>query len=328
MRCLTLAQALIAVGYHVRIGCIKGSDEIVPALARSGVEIISLTKPFNPGELLDAVASQVNLVVFDQYEIDAVYERAFRTIADTILVIDDLADREHDCDILVDQTFRRNAIDYKHLVPSSATVLTGSQYALLRPEFAAAREAALARRASASRAGRILITMGLTDVDGITIKVLDAVLAAEAGITIDVVLGPNALSLGEVRERAARYNNITIHLDTSDLCALMAAADLSVGAGGTTTWERCCLGLPSVVLVLADNQRFAMTQLVANGAVCLASGPIEVKHKVAELVSNYDLLKAVSDQCARITDGRGVAHVLSAIASREGNNALMVCVDG
>jgi UDP-2,4-diacetamido-2,4,6-trideoxy-beta-L-altropyranose hydrolase len=302
---------MINEGYHVRFGCAEGSDLIVPALAKAGFEITALGAPLDPNEILGAVVEPVDLLVVDHYGIDADYERVIKPFADTILVIDDLADRVHVCDILIDQTFGRRAVDYKGLVPECATVLAGAQYALLRSEFAATRESSLARRATARIVERIFISMGLTDLGGITIEVLDAVLAADTGATIDVVLGPNAMSLEAVRERAARRGGITVHVETTDICALMAVADLAVGAAGTTAWERCCLGLPTVTLALADNQRDTCRYLAEAGALFPAGTIEEIATGISQLAASYDDLQSMSAAAAAVTDGQGTARLIS-----------------
>jgi len=115
MRCLTLANALVEAGWRVRFACVEGSAEVVSALTKSGFNLIELADPLDAGEIAGKLDRLFDVIVFDHYGIDASYERALRPLARTILVIDDLADRPHDCDVLVDQTFGRNAADYTEL---------------------------------------------------------------------------------------------------------------------------------------------------------------------------------------------------------------------
>lgn len=303
---------MVGAGYDVRFACVEGSAATVPALARSGFEVLELSNPLDPSELLGRCGA-VDIAIFDHYDIGAFYERALRPIAKTVMVIDDLADRIHDCDILVDQTFGRAASDYATLVPTGAKILAGAKYALLRPEFAAVHEWAVARRAASHGIGRILISMGLTDLGGITVRVLDAVLAASTGAAIDVVLGAHATSLDAVRLRAAQRNNVTVHVDTADMCGLMLAADLAIGAAGTTTWERCCLGLPTVTLTLAENQRDVSCFLGASGALSPAGALESVTACVTQLANSHEDWKSMALAAASVTDGQGVRRLLGQI---------------
>jgi len=315
MRCLTLADAMAAEGYAVRFACAAGSVEAVPALARSRFETITLVNPLDPAELLGHLAEDVQVAVIDHYGIDAAYERALRARVETVVVIDDLADRPHDCNILVDQNFGREAVDYAGLVPEDAAVLAGAQYAMLRPEFAHARKNALARRAATGKVGRILVSMGMTDIGGITAQVLDAVLSAGTGAAVDVVLGSGAPSLDAVRAMAERRGDVAVHVDTADMSALMATADLAVGAAGSTSWERCCLGLPTVALVLADNQR-RLSRALADAGVMIAAGSVEeITAGVARLGAAAPARQVMSGAAAGVTDGEGVARVVRALGA-------------
>lgn len=312
MRCLALASAMVDAGYGVRFACAKGSMEVVPALARSGFDVIELADSLDPAELLERIETPVDALVFDHYGIDAAYERDL-PCARTIVVIDDLADRPHDCDLLIDQTFGREAADYDHLVPSSALVMVGAQYALIRPEFAAARPAALARRRAGGPVRRILISMGLTDLGGVTAPVLEAVLRAPVDAAIDVVIGSSAPSRAAVMALADTEPRIEVHDETADLCRLMADADLAIGAAGTTSWERCCLGLPTVMLVLAANQRKIAAELQATGASVIAATVEDIAVLVDRLVVHPRQLEKMTAAAAPICDGLGASRVTAAI---------------
>ena len=170
-------------------------------------------------------------------------ETALRAPGRRIAVIDDLAERPRDCDLVLDPGYGRTAADYAGLARPGATILTGPRYALVRPQFAAARPAALARR-GAGPVRRALVSLGLTDVGAVTGQVVE-VLAPHLGeVTLDVVLGRGAPSRERLEALAATDPRIVLHVEALDMARLIAAADLGVGAGGSSTWERCCLGLP------------------------------------------------------------------------------------
>ena len=210
MRCLTLANSLVRHGTRVAFAVTAESLECVPALGRSGFEF------FRPEE----VASQLtNILVFDFYAIDANLEHAFRPHVRRIVVIDDLANRQHDCDLLVDQNFGRQERHYTGLLPPHARVLAGPRYAMLRPEFAAARPHAHERRRANFADGlpaRILVSMGLTDVGGVTARIMRAVLKVTTGCLIDIVIGSSAPSLPWLRDLAAGHAGIALHVDFTD----------------------------------------------------------------------------------------------------------------
>jgi UDP-2,4-diacetamido-2,4,6-trideoxy-beta-L-altropyranose hydrolase len=262
-------------------------------------------------------------LVVDSYGIDIRHERAFRAAAHAIFVIDDLADRPHDCDMLLDQNFGRDGEDYEALVPAGAEVLAGSSWALLRPEFAASRASALARRDAGHPVRRILISLGLSDVAGASMRAVQAVLAAETGAHLDVVLGRKTEGFSRLEDMAASRLDVTLHVDAADICRLMVEADLAVGAGGTSTWERCCVGLPGIVLVLAENQRDVAARLAALGAVVPIFDPLDaaaMTSAVRRLASDAGARAALSRASAALTDGTGapkIARKLFALAARQ-----------
>jgi UDP-2,4-diacetamido-2,4,6-trideoxy-beta-L-altropyranose hydrolase len=185
-------------------------------------------------------------LIVDHYAIDSRWHAHLRDSVSHIMVIDDLADRRLDCDILLDQTFGRNGGDYDLLVPKGCKILAGSQFALLRPEFAMAREQALRRRREFRGVSQILVSMGgvdPTNVTGIVLDVLALMVWKNGHPRVEVVLGSSAPHLEGIREKVASHPlPVSLRVDTPDMASLMSVADLAIGAAGTTSWERCCLG--------------------------------------------------------------------------------------
>ncbi len=258
-------------------------------------------------------------LVLDHYALDARWESALRPYYGKLLVIDDLADRRHGCDLLVDQNFGRDSDDYAALTPAGCTVLCGPEYALLREEFASWRQQSLARR-QLTTVQSLLITMGGVDKGNATGTALNALrqstLPADCGIT--VVMGPNAPHLAAVRKQAHSLPwPVDVQVGVSDMARLMASSDLCIGAAGSTAWERCCLGLPSVLLVLAENQETAARRLRASRAMVTlaykADPTDELRKTVDHIVKNADLLYEMSQQSRLITDGCGTSRVASAM---------------
>jgi UDP-2,4-diacetamido-2,4,6-trideoxy-beta-L-altropyranose hydrolase len=296
MRCLTLAEVLRDAGASCAFVIRNHLGHLGDWIAERGFDVKLLDPPIGQGgtappvhaswagvpwqqdaeETRAVMGVDVDWLVVDHYAFDACWQRAVAGSEMRIMVIDDLADRPHEADLLLDQNLGREASDYDGLVPERCQRLIGPRYALLRPEFAAARAASLA-----GRLGRplrhILITMGGTDAIDATSYVLDALRGAalpdDAHLT--VVMGRNAPALARVQSFAAEMPWPTeVAVDVADMAELMAEADLAVGAGGGTTWERCCMGLPSIIVQTADNQKELVRALVAQ-AVSPDVGPLQ-----------------------------------------------------
>ena len=187
----------------------------------------------------------------------------------------------------------------------------------MRPAFAALRDEALARRAEKGPVRRILVSLGLTDVDGITGRVaaLLAPLAGEA--RLDLVLGGGAPSLPALWDLAARDPRVELHVDTQHMPQLILEADLAIGAGGSTTWERCVLALPTLTLVLADNQAAAARALAASGAtpwldVQAPDFETALVRETRALLGDAGRRAALSAASAAVCDGLGADRVAKA----------------
>jgi UDP-2,4-diacetamido-2,4,6-trideoxy-beta-L-altropyranose hydrolase len=317
MRCLTLAGELARGGADVRFAVNEDAPRFVPSLERAGFAFTTVRALPDAAEIA-ARQGGVDAIICDSYEFDAAAERLFRAAGAEIVVIDDLANRPHNCDLLIDATFGRVAQDYRDLVPPETVILAGALYALLRPEFAALRDESIARRAAGGGVKRILVSLGLTDIGGITARVIAALLEAELKAQIDVAIGPAAQSRAALEAMAARDSRIELHIDPPNMARLMTNADIAIGAGGTTSWERCCLGLPAVLVVLADNQRLIGEKLGAAGAVRTITGVtdanlVEITHTIIELSNDENARGKMIRAAATIIDGRGAVHATEAI---------------
>ena len=343
MRCLALAAALKEQGAHCRFVCRAHLGNLLEHIGRQGYEVTSL--PLDPlasvavsgatayaGWLgcdwqTDARQTIVALeglrpdwIVVDHYALDAGWEAELHANAARMLAIDDLADRSHRCEVLVDQNLGRQASDYERRVPPGCRVLAGPRYALLRQEFAALRERSLRRRAE-PMLRHLLITMGGVDQLNATGSVLRALQRCDLppACRISVVMGPFAPWLESVRKQAARMPWPTeVLVDVDDMAQRMADSDLAIGAAGGTAWERCCLGLPALLVVLADNQIPGARALEANGAAVLLGDANSVAHSLRDILSRLIRgveLGEVADAASRITDGRGVARVIAEMAA-------------
>ena len=326
MRCLTLADAVSEAGATITFI----ASVIAPALAsrieRRGHRLLRI--PCSPelqrpaqkweepplsdeaqvadAEATRAAAGRADWAVVDHYLLDRCWHSAARDFADRILVIDDLANRSYDCDLLLDQTFGRATEDYCARVPQHAKVLAGSAFALLRPEFARERPAALERRKTAEPVRRILVSTGTADAGGMTAEIVEKVLEVAPECAIDAVVGSSAPSADRLRQLARTRPLLSVHVDTDQMARLMRDADIAVGAAGSTSWERCCLGLPSIVLVLADNQRKGADEIRAAGAAIAVAGKEDVAAALGRLCGVPALRARMSAAAFAIVDGEGV----------------------
>ncbi|PXY00347.1 UDP-2,4-diacetamido-2,4,6-trideoxy-beta-L-altropyranose hydrolase [Halomonas sp. LBP4] len=337
MRCLTLAEALAAQGAECHFLCREHPGHLIEAIEARGFTAHRLPMVRQEGAAArkddaqpdhthwlgttweqDAEACRPLLahlapdwLVVDHYALDARWEAAVLPERTRLLAIDDLADRPHCAGLLLDQNLGRAAEDYAGLVPMACQVLAGPQFALLRPEFAELRESSLARRRHAPFK-RLLISLGGVDKDNATGQVLDALKACDLpkDLGITVVMGATAPWLYDVKARAAELPwPIEVVVNVSDMARRMAEADLAIGAAGSTSWERCCLGLPTLMLVLAENQQPIARALDTAGAAICVGRPEQIvdglsRHLAALQVP--DTLQAVRRAAAQLTAGEGV----------------------
>ena len=314
MRCLALADALGARGAKIAFACAPGSAALVPALSRSGHPCRDASSP-GDAPLPTGWGGKADAMVIDLYNSSRADETGLRQLAPVIAVIEDLPERSHDCDLLIDQGFDRTAEAYASRVPPGTQFLLGPDMAPLRPTFAGLRAEALARRAGGNGLDRVLIAMGLTDIGGISARLVDLVRASLPAITIDVVLGPQAASLQQLRDRAASDHRLSVLVDIDDMAQRMMVADLAIGAGGGTALERCVLGLPSIVIVLAENQRPAARAMARDGAVLTIETPETLAAALPGLLQGLtgERLAQMSARSAQLCDGRGASRIADAL---------------
>jgi UDP-2,4-diacetamido-2,4,6-trideoxy-beta-L-altropyranose hydrolase len=231
-----------------------------------------------------------------------------------VISIDDLANREHDCHLLVDQNLGRSEDDYRRFVPAKCQILTGPRFALLRSEFAEWRTFSLQRRASA-RLRRLFISMGGFDHSDVTSQVLAALqnapLSPDSQIT--VALGRGSSWSDHVRSEVDRLPWATeVVVGAPRIAEIMANSDLAIGAAGGTAWERCCLGLPTLIVAVAENQRLGANALVGANAAYGLGGSLELADSIPQALrsmSHPERLHEMSLAASRLVDGLGAGRV-------------------
>lgn len=348
MRCLTLAEALKERGDEVEFICRAHEGHLLGHVEKRGFKTHALPQGLNHsgfGEKITAdglpetemlygrdwlgssqqqdvalchpILEEIkpDWLIVDHYSLDKTWQASLTGCYDKLMVIDDLANRAHQCDLLLDQTYGRKAEAYEGLVPKKAQLLLGSEYALLRPEFAAWRDYSLQRRVN-PEFKKLLITMGGVDPDNVTgdlLKVLETT-SLPKELEITVVMGVTAPHLEKVKHQAELMPHKTrVSVNVSNMAEMMANADLAIGAAGATTWERCCLGLPSFIVVLAENQR-EIAGLLSERLATIAIGKKCLKESVnlLETMTKKRLL-GLSRNAAKIVDGQGIGRVVQSI---------------
>lgn len=343
IRCLTLADEMRHRGFECWFICRELPGNLISLIRERGYEamILPVTEAEKPltgyGQWLTVSIEQdasqtidildrmkpMDWLIVDHYAIDVEWEQLVAAHVKQIMVIDDLANRHHHCEIILDQTFGRREEDYLSLVSGQPRFLCGAQYSLLRPAFQGAREHSLSRRETAGL-NHILVSLGGVDRDNATAKVLQILERSSlaSDIKITVVMGRSAPWIAEVQElaQASRFRCL-VRAGVDDMAELMSQADLAIGAVGATAWERCAVGLPSLVTVLAENQVYALQQLQRSGAVMaftLDSGAPESLNTLIQLLTaRPELISEMSAKAACVTDGAGCAKVADVLVSGE-----------
>ncbi|MBI4534077.1 MAG: UDP-2,4-diacetamido-2,4,6-trideoxy-beta-L-altropyranose hydrolase [Candidatus Melainabacteria bacterium] len=334
MRCLTLAKVLANEGVECSFVCVEGSQNVVQELVKLQFEqyVLAPEEFDNPDALVGLSVGQFDVLVVDHYGLDEKYEKACRAKAGKIVVLDDLSGRAHDADVLIDPTHGRVASDYSGVVRKGCQLLLGPHYALVRPRFAILRPESLARRGCNVPVRRILVSMGLSDATNATSVVLEAVAVAGLSVAVDVVMGVGSPHLMAVKALAEVMPfPACVHVSPGNMAELMAQADLAVGGGGTASWERCCLGLPTILLSVADNQLMVAKALGAIGAVHYVgrfpgSSVQLIAKALAELVADDKRRQQMTIAASAICDGRGARRVALALMperARDGNEVTL-----
>ena len=331
MRCLSLAGELTRSGARVTFICRELPGHLCRYLEREGHTVVRLREPEREissdaepsgwlqvpehedgeetAEALRRVGARV--LVVDHYGIGSEWERLQRPWVERIVVIDDQADRKHCCDVLVDPNYFGKQTNHRYdgLVPANCRMLLGPRYALLQREYRYFHSAMIPRTEAPRR---VLIFFGGSDSTDETSKALRALSTTGlAHLAVDVVLGPNYPSPANVTELVARRPGTTLHTNLPSLAGLMFRADLAIGAGGVTTSERLCMGLPSIVITVAANQEGPVASLSEDCAVIWAgsSSTVSVYH-LAGIIEAF--LRTPSSPPDWV-DGRGASRVAAMI---------------
>ncbi len=338
MRCLTLADELHDKGAEVTFVCREHPGHLFDLIETSSHRLIRLPPPTSStgGKLAHAqwlgvtqeedahqtaealkVVGRLDWLIVDHYALDVEWEIAMRAYAERIMVIDDLADRKHDCDVLLDQNLHGDMESrYENKVSPRCTKLLGSKYVLLRPEFKEVRGNLKIRDGSVKR---IFVFFGGSDPTNETGKALQAIQQLDrTDIAIDVVVGSTNPHQADIASLCAQLREAKLHRQIDNIAELMASADLAIGAGGSTTWERCALSLPTLTISVAENQ-VSIAEGVdrANAQIYLGAASEVTSEIIAaqleRLLQQPQELIAMSEAGQRLVDANGSHRIIEAI---------------
>lgn len=337
MRCLTLARALRDRGADCHFVSREHPGNLIKLVRKHGFQTTSLPQASDPlapkprdhdrlrhhawlGTDWETDARQttkalkiptVDWLIVDHYSLDWEWEHTMRRVASRILAIDDLHDRRHDCELLLNQNPSDSNHPYRTLLPPNGVPLLGPHYALLQPEYSELHPRTPPRSGPVRR---LLIYFGGADNNNLTGITLTAVLAKSSrNLAIDVVINPDGPHADSLRDQAKEHPQVFLHERIPSLARLMVQADLAIGAAGTTSWERCCLGLPSLVITLTENQRPIAAALSKEGAIRWLGHWDELNQE--EISAAIDIavrelvLEDCSNRCRLLVDGKGTERV-------------------
>jgi UDP-2,4-diacetamido-2,4,6-trideoxy-beta-L-altropyranose hydrolase len=307
-----LRSMLVAKGYEFAL--LESTQNDAPLYELAHAHWLGVSQTQDATDTINALSDRSwDWLIVDHYALDSRWESVIRQTARKILVIDDIADRQHDCDVLLDQNLYADMEDrYTGKVPAHCQLLLGPQYALLRDEFRKLREQVKPRTGPVKR---VLVFFGGVDADNYTGRAIEALSEVElTGLHVDIVIGAQHPCREQIKMACAQHGFIC-HVQTAKMAELMAAADLAIGAGGSATWERCCLGLPAIVFAVAKNQEPASRALVNRGAAYLGRKEIftaDIKFAITHLLVPARLHE-MSVEAAKLVDGEGLIYVSDAL---------------
>lgn len=335
MRCLTLASELKEQGEQIRFISRNLPAHLIGMLEERSIEYLHLrtddiaepghelahAKWLGTSQAQDAQATTAVLadhlwdwIVVDHYALDMRWESSVRACAKQLMVIDDLADRQHDCDVLLDQNLYADMqARYSGKVSAQCQLLLGPRYALLTENFRRLREQ-LKPRAGAVE--RILVFFGGVDADNYTSLAIEAMAELNSTRHVDVVIGLQHPFRAQIVHSCAE-RGYGCYVQTPRMAELMAEADLAIGAGGTSMWERCCLGLPALSLCVAENQRRQIADAAEMGLLYAPTRGQNVVDTIVRhttlLLENPALLKMISTTAMNAVDGRGAKRIVNSM---------------
>jgi len=332
MRIMVLGGELARRGHDVTFASLKGSLDLLPLnlddSAYSGIKKVELEET-DLTEISALKASTpkgaYDLTFVDGQHLTEKYEEALTSFSKSIAVLDDAPTRKHMAKILIDPAFGRRPVEYKDLLPHDASILTGSRYAALRPEFLDMRHKSLARRGKSKAAARdsknIVVHFGLTDQHNLTCLVLEALKQVETPLQTSVVISPVNQHKEEIEKACKALKHPTqLLVGHKELAPLLRDCDLVIGIPGNSAWERCVMGVPAFHVATNAAQEFINKNMAGIGAIFdLGSHQDVSPDLVAEQITRHFtdelLLVTMSQSAALLCDGNGANRIVEFVES-------------
>lgn len=325
VRCATLAQNLKELGYRITFLCLALSQELSNWMKERDLAVLEVHDD-RPPFPLGIEPGKDDWLIVDHYGWESSLESAHRSVFKRILVIDDLANRKHDCDLLLDQNYFSDAQSrYQNLVSNKCRLMLGPGYALLRPEYARLRQVSKPKNGTIKR---ILVSLGGSDPNNDTALIMQGLAQLKLpNLKVEIIMGMASKNWNEIKHECDN-RGFECHRNVNDMAWRMMHADLFIGAGGATTWERLCLGLPSLVFAIAENQKEYSSALAQSGYQRYLGGREEIdadkiSQAVEDLIASPDVCRLLSEKSRELVDGLGTARVADFMHKSilEGNKA-------
>lgn len=318
LRCLVLARELRSKGCNIIFSCIKYEGNLIQKIIENGFSIIEANENNDPIQFKRILKKNEiipNWIIIDSYDIGLEYESSLRDGMTRIMIIDDLLNRKHECDLFLDQNYGEKPKSYNRCTNTDCRMLLGPKYALIREQFRNVKT----RKRGHDNQVKLFVFMGGSDSTNETVKVLLALqkYKGKKNIFANVIIGSINPRREEIKQISRRMKNIKLSIDVSDMAALMNGADLAIGAGGTANWERISLGIPSIVIITAENQKYFNEELYRDGYLLKLYDHNEItSEKIAEdlsyIIGSVDL-KGQSKNISNLVDGLGAVRVAEAL---------------
>jgi UDP-2,4-diacetamido-2,4,6-trideoxy-beta-L-altropyranose hydrolase len=337
VRCLTLADRLKQRGLETRFICRSLPEHFRRILATKEHGLVVLCSSLSDqkhdiseyavwlgvsqeqdaNETIEGLADKTwDWLVVDHYALDMCWESRLREVVPNILVIDDLANRTHDCNLLLDQNcLPTSNASYSEMVPVDCKLLLGPRYALLREEFKAWHDSIEPRSGDVKR---IFVFFGGVDAYGYTEHTIEALGGiSHLDLRVDVVIGAQNPRREQIMTLCHQYS-FDCHIEVTNMAELMAMSDMAVGAGGVNVWERCSVGLPAIVICIAENQKAQVEDAAREGLIYLPDMKNHLAQSIQEhvkaLSENKHLRHYFSIKGMQLVDGGGVDRVIAAMS--------------
>ena len=321
MRCLALAQAWQDSGGMAVFAMAESTESIDRRLRAEGVGTVRLRASANSFEDAQQTAQLARdygamWVIVDGYQFDSAYQFNLKSTALKLLLVDDTGRCEkYFADIVLNQNVDASEAMDRNLT-GDARLLLGSRYALMRREFWGWCDR---RREIASVGSKVLIAMGGSDAENITLRIIDA-LQSLSGLEVMVVVGGSNPHWESLRQAALRFSGeLELRRDVPDMPQLMTWADVAISAAGGTCYELALLQVPMLVIAVAENQQPTRRALAQHGAaIDLGSSEILdadcLAKSLQEVIRDFELRQSLAENARRRVDGRGAQRVVEALA--------------